>query len=92
MLARKSAEDPSSAVASKAQINDSEDEDSEGGVKVATAVEPHLAETKESKKKSKGEHKRKEKKERKINKATLKDEKKERRQKKEEIRKARKPQ
>jgi exosome complex protein LRP1 len=92
MLARKSVENPSSAVTSEAQINDSEDEDSEGGVKVATEVDSHLTEKKQSKKKSKGEHKRKEKKERKSSKDTLKDEKKERRQKKEEIRKARKTQ
>lgn len=94
MLARKSIE------ASKAQSNnDSDDDDSEGGVDVATAAEPqldtnHPGKTEnDSKKKSKGEHKSessKAKKERKISKATLKEEKKERRLKKEEARKARK--
>lgn len=96
MLARKSVE------VSKAQAsNNSDDDDSEGGVDIATAAEPqadtnHPGKTeKESKKKFKGEHKAensKSKKERKINKATLKEEKKERRQKKEDSRKARKAQ
>ncbi|KAJ5967385.1 hypothetical protein N7501_003633 [Penicillium viridicatum] len=96
MLARKSME------ASKAQSNnDSDDDDSEGGVDIATAAEPpidtaHPGKTeKDSKKKSKGEPKSensKSKKERKTNKATLKEEKKERRLKKEDSRKARKAQ
>ncbi|KAJ5210387.1 Sas10/Utp3/C1D [Penicillium cf. griseofulvum] len=97
MLARKSIE------SSKAQSNnDSDSDDSEGGVEVATAAEPQIdtniagkVEKKDSKMKSKGEHKSessKAKKERKISKATLKEEKKERRAKKEETRKARKAQ
>ncbi|CAP86089.1 hypothetical protein E8E15_008880 [Penicillium rubens] len=96
MLARKSME------ASKAQSsNDSDDDDSEGGVDVTTAAEPQADTSqpekieKDSQKKSKGEHKSqssKAKKERKISKATLKEEKKERRLKKEEARKARKAQ
>ncbi|CAI7575410.1 unnamed protein product [Penicillium glandicola] len=93
MLARKTIE------ASKAQSNnDSDDDDSEGGVDVATAAEPqidinHTGKTeKDSKKKPLGERKAengKTKKERKISKATLKEGKKERRLKKEEARKAR---
>lgn len=96
MLARKSME------ASKAQSsNDSDDDDSEGGVDLATAAEPrvdtnHTEKTeKDSQKKSKGEHKledSKAKKERKINTAAMKEKKKERRLKKEEARKARKAQ
>ncbi|KAJ5971035.1 uncharacterized protein N7479_000953 [Penicillium vulpinum] len=95
MLARKSIE------ASKAQSNnDSDSDDSEGGVEVATTAEPQIDTNppkteKDSKKKFKGEKKSehsKAKKERKINKATLKEEKKERRLKKEEARKARKAQ
>ncbi|OQE16927.1 hypothetical protein PENFLA_c026G07639 [Penicillium flavigenum] len=96
MLARKSME------ASKAQTsNDSDDDDSEGGVNVTTAAEPQADTSqpekteKDSQKKSKGEYKSqssKAKKERKISKATLKEEKKERRLKKEEARKARKAQ
>lgn len=96
MLARKSME------ASKAQSNnDSDDDDSEGGVDIATAAEPQIDTThpgkteKDSTKKSKGESKsenNKPKKERKTNKATLKEEKKERRVKKENSRKARKAQ
>ncbi|KAJ5472544.1 hypothetical protein N7530_006545 [Penicillium desertorum] len=96
MLARKSME------ASKAQTsNDSDDDDSEGGVDATTAAEPQADTSqpekteKDSQKKSKGEHKSqssKAKKERKISKATLKEEKKERRLKKEEARKARKAQ
>lgn len=96
MLARKSME------TSKAQSsNDSDDDDSEGGVDIATAAAPQIDTThpgkteKDSKKKSKGEHKsenNKSKKERKTNKTTLKEEKKERRLKKEDSRKARKAQ
>ncbi|EKV16625.1 Exosome-associated family protein [Penicillium digitatum] len=96
MLARKSIE------ASKAQSNnDSDSDDSEGGVENATTAEPQVDTThpgkaeKDSKKKSKGDHKSeisKSKKERKISKATMKEEKKERRLKKEEARKARKAQ
>ncbi|KAJ5592909.1 hypothetical protein N7537_009813, partial [Penicillium hordei] len=96
MLARKSIE------ASKAQSsNDSDDDDSEGGVDIATAAQPQVDTNhpgkaeKDSKKTSKGEPKSensKSKKERKINKATLKEEKKERRLKKEDSRKARKAQ
>ncbi|KGO37287.1 Sas10/Utp3/C1D [Penicillium expansum] len=96
MLARKSIE------AAKAQSNnDSDSDDSEGGVDIATAAEPpvdtnHPGKTeKDSKNKSKGEHKfenNKAKKERKISKATMKGEKNERRLKKEEARKARKAQ
>ncbi|KAJ5425618.1 hypothetical protein N7465_000688 [Penicillium sp. CMV-2018d] len=96
MLARKSME------ASKAQSNnDSDDDDSEGGVDIATAAEPQIDTThpgkteKDSTKKSKGESKsenNKPKKERKTNKATLKEEKKERRVKKENSRKARRAQ
>ncbi|KAJ5801316.1 uncharacterized protein N7518_003384 [Penicillium psychrosexuale] len=80
---------------------DSDDDDSEGGVDLATAAEPrvdtnHAEKTeKDSQKKSRGEHKSedsKAKKERKINKAAMKEEKKERRLKKEEARKARKAQ
>ncbi|CDM32312.1 hypothetical protein DTO013E5_3497 [Penicillium roqueforti] len=80
---------------------DSDDDDSEGGVDLATAAEPrvdtnHTEKTeKDSQKKSKGEHKledSKAKKERKINTAAMKEKKKERRLKKEEARKARKAQ
>ena len=80
---------------------DSDDDDSEGGVDIATAADPqidinHTGKTeKDSKKKSKGEPKSedsKAKKERKISKAAMKEEKKERRLKKEEARKARKAQ
>ncbi|KAJ5780971.1 hypothetical protein N7457_006131 [Penicillium paradoxum] len=94
MLARKSVE------ASKAQSNeDSDDDDSEGGVDVAPAA-PQIdanhtgkAEAKDTQKKSKGDHKSgngKAKKERKMSKAARQEQKKERRQKKEDRRKARK--
>ncbi|CAG8243038.1 unnamed protein product [Penicillium salamii] len=92
-LARQAQKNPDSAATSEAQTNDdSDDDNSEGGVEVAAKVKPSITEN-EKKQKTKGEHKSKDKKERKKgNKAEREQEKKERRQKKKEKRNARQAQ